>query len=241
MTSSGWDNLGDWSEPRESYAEAAEALAERLWRLSGAGVGARVIDVGAGYGAQLATWRRLGAADVVAMEPDTERAAAASARVAADAAVTVFEAAAQAVAGLDGGSRDVVLVVDALYHFVDRARFFREVRRVLDGGGRLVFCTVVSPDDFGVSSAWAAVGRGFEMPGGVPTEASLCRELAHAGFGDLSVEDWSVDVLDGFARQGGRCVGPATPMRRRARVAATRWGCRTALALGVRYVGVCAR
>ena len=241
MHGSGWDNLGDWSAPRATYAEAAEALARRLWSHAGVGAGARVLDVGCGAGAQIGVWRAGGAADVLGFEPDAARASAAAARWAQDAGVRVQQADAAAVGAESNGSRDVVVVLDALYHFADRARFIRDARRVLVDGGRLAFCTVVAPSGGRGLAVWRAIGRGFEMPDGVPGEGMLRDELAAGGFVDVRVDDASDAVLRGFATEGGRCIDAGAGWRRRMRVAVTRQGCRTALALGARYVVVSCR
>lgn len=238
MQHCGWDNLGDWSEPRAAYEDAAAALARRLWGLSGAEAGARVLDVGCGFGAQLAVWRGAGAADVLALEPDKTRATAAAARFADDPAVTVQEAGAARGAALDENSRDLVLVVDALYHFEARARFFSDCRRVLASDGALAFCTIVAPGARRSRAMWNAVGRAFEMPDGVPTERELRAELANAGLGDVRVEDWTDAVLHGFAAHGSRALAGGEDMRRRLRVQLTRVGCRRACAAGLQYLAV---
>lgn len=238
---SDWDNLGYWDPPPTSYEAAAVALARRLWSLADAAASPRVLDVGAGFGAQLGLWRTLGAAHVLALEPNEDRAARAALSSADDSAIEVRASA--AARGADGppASRDLVLALDALYHFDDRARFFLSARRSLDHGGRLAVCTLIAPPASTLTRALLrAVGLLFEIPDGLPTEAQLRRELQEAGFRDVHLVDWSPAVLRGFAAQGDRAATAEAGGRRRLRVAMTRRGCQAALALGVRYMGVCA-
>lgn len=130
-TNSTWDNLGYWNAPTAFHSVAAAELAWRLWDLVAPVSAPRVLDVASGFGAQLGFWRRLGAAEVDAYEPNKQRAKAAVRAYAGDPAVRVRRAPAADVGDLPSETRDVALVLDALYPFPDRQRFFSEVAGVL--------------------------------------------------------------------------------------------------------------
>lgn len=236
-----WDNLGYWEANTQSYQEAAERLARQMWGIGSPHVSPRVLDVGSGFGAQLSIWRSLGALDVLALEPDPARSSAAGTCYSDAPGIEVLNASAALTSKLPEASRDLVVVLDALYHFDDRLNFFSSARRVLVPDGRLIFCTLVRPEHgVGPSVALRAFGRLFEMPTGLPTAKQLRTELAKSGFESVQLTDWTEPVLGGFSAHGNEAVKGESSKRRQARVALTRRACRAAMRVGFQYVGVSA-
>jgi len=129
---------GLWLSGRESHAEAALQLVRRVAERGRIARGARVCDIGCGYGAT---------ARMLAAEYGAEVTG-----------ITISPAQFQYAAGLEApgvtmilgdwlrnpledAGFDVAIAIESSEHMPDRARFFREASRVLRPGGRLVVCS----------------------------------------------------------------------------------------------------
>lgn len=116
---------------RPAFGDLDERLCD-LWAsdLAGAGV---VVDVGAGPGAFVAAVRRRRpGVTIVAVEPSRDFTAA----LAGDGAAVV-RAAGEALP-LGDATVDVAVSISSIRHVADRARTFRELRRVVRPGGALL-------------------------------------------------------------------------------------------------------
>lgn len=194
----GWANLGLGGGC--DFAARAEALAARV--LGDVPAGARILSVGCGRGAELEFLLRTARARCVdGLDSAVEGGAARF--LTADGRVRLRRGAARDVGRLARpGAYDVVVSIDAAYHFGDFAKFLRGARRVLAPGGALRLSHVVG-GSAGVRLLLRAVGdvRAF------PTEAALARAVVGAGFEGATVDRVS-GVLGrwGLGRLGLRYV-----------------------------------
>jgi tocopherol O-methyltransferase len=165
---------GLWRSGSEPPAVAVLQLLELVASRAGLEPGARVCDVGAGYGAS-ARWlaSRYGA-QVTALTLSPAQYAYACAQPTVPGAPTPRYLLQDWLSNtLPGGSADVVIALESTEHMADLKRCFAQLRRVLRPGGRFVIC------------AWLAC----ETP--EPWEIRLllepiCREGRLAGLGSMS-------------------------------------------------------
>lgn len=200
-------NLGLW-RPGARYPEAAEALARAVGEAGRIAPDDRVLELACGAGAGLPLWRTLGAGAVLGIDPGS------------------LDAARRVSAGLDGvevrsgraedadhfGAFDVVLAVDAAYHF-DAAVWLGAAGRALAPGGRLAFTDLVLDGRLGVGGRVGA--RLCRFGRGAPRRADRLQEdLREAGLELEAVEDLTQAVLEGFsawAAAGPHADGPPVP------------------------------
>jgi SAM-dependent methyltransferase len=130
---------GDVVGGAERFRESGE------WRavvqlLEGKIAGARVLDVGAGTGMASAAFVGSGAAEVIALEPDSsEEGGRAAISVLNDPQIRVVEGLGESIR-LPNASVDIVYVRQTLHHAADLPQMLRECARVLRPGGRFLAC-----------------------------------------------------------------------------------------------------
>lgn len=105
--------------------------------------GARILEVGAGTGSNIALLQRYGTVD--ALEPDDAARALASART----GVTIQGGLLPGGVTLDDGAYDLIVLLDVLEHIPDDFGALEELRRKLAPGGRLMVTVPASPWMFG--------------------------------------------------------------------------------------------
>ena len=136
---------GFWPDPRSAtgdaadYALAAERLCVEVCAGANIADGQLVLDVGCGFGGTIASLNeRFQHMRFVGLNIDQRQIARAKAKVTprGDNLVT-FVAGTASSLPLPDASCDAVVAVEAIFHFPDRAQFFREAHRVLKPGGRL--------------------------------------------------------------------------------------------------------
>jgi SAM-dependent methyltransferase len=134
-----FDGPGD--DP-DRYFAAAEAMTQRVLDAAGVADGARVLDVGCGFGGTL-DHVRSGYRDcrLVGLNIDVRQIRAAvrllSAAAAAGGGPISFVTADGCRLPVASGSLDHVLAVECVFHFPSRKAFFQEAARVLEPGGTL--------------------------------------------------------------------------------------------------------
>ena len=142
-----WDDAARADGSLDDFANATERMSRQVIAAGGVCDGQRVLDVGCGFGGTLADLnQRFAGLDLVGLNIDVRQldrarldpALAARGKnhislLTGDACRLPFAA----------ESFDVVLCIEAVFHFPARDQFLREVRRVLRPGGRLALSDFV--------------------------------------------------------------------------------------------------
>jgi ubiquinone/menaquinone biosynthesis C-methylase UbiE len=188
---------------RLSPAMEAAGAAEPRERLL-AGAAGRVLELGAGTGANFGHYPAA-VTDVVAVEPEPHlRAIAERAAAAAGTHVTVVDAVADRLP-FEDGSFDAAVVSLVLCSVPDQSTALAELHRVLRPGGRLHFWEHVLAD----TRALARVQRALDatvwptVGGGCHAARDTLAALPPAGF--------AVDRVERFRFPGGRVPAPTAP------------------------------
>lgn len=130
---------GLWRDGRDRapVAEATRALADRVIAAALPGPGARVIDVGCGYGGTSRILAREHGARVTGLTLSARQAAYAATAGGrpGDPEILVRDWAEN---GLRAGEADAVIAIECLSHMPDKTRAFAELGRVVRPGGRVV-------------------------------------------------------------------------------------------------------
>ncbi len=253
-----WANLGDWSNARE-YGAAARDLAMRVASAAGLGADHLVLDVGFGYGDSLALWLRDGAAahvDGVEADPlrlqyarnryrrSIEEGRLTLRRYCGSMQETVCGGSEPAPQARLAGLFDIVLAVDAAYHFPSMSDFVGECVQLARPGARIAMCTVALRHPIKASSrGHSALVRALASAAGIPsrnllTAEQLRAQAAYLGCSDVRVRDLSAEVLGGFAafvpaHLKAQSIHPWD--RGASRLLATAALCRNAERLGICY------
>lgn len=185
-----WAHVLSPNEPAEVRAHRDELLA---------GLSGRVVEVGAGTGANFARYPAT-VAEVVAVEPEPylrEQARAAAER--APVPVTVLDGVAEALP-LDDGSCDAAVACLVLCSVADQAAALAELRRVLRPGGELRFYEHVRADTPRMARWQRFVDRAFwpRCAGGCHTARDTPSAIAAAGFEIESRRDLRLQSVPSF-------------------------------------------
>lgn len=131
---------GLWETGEETPAEATRALIDLVAARAGlvGGGGARVCDVGCGYGGTARVLRETRGAEVTGLTVSRAQFAYASER--AGEGGLRFHCRDWLANELPASSFDAVIAIESLSHMADKARAFRECARVVGPGGRVVVC-----------------------------------------------------------------------------------------------------
>lgn len=131
---------GLWERRFESPEAATTRLARRVADLAGAREGARVIDVGCGYGATARLVAHEYGCDVVGFTLSEAQAAWGRAAAVREGAAVELRVGDWLANDLAPGSADAVIAIESISHMPDPGRAFAEAARVLRPGGVLVVC-----------------------------------------------------------------------------------------------------
>jgi ubiquinone/menaquinone biosynthesis C-methylase UbiE len=142
---------GYWDDPQQAdgslrdFATAAARLSQRVSRAAQTHSGQRILDVGCGFGGTLLDLNhRFSSLDLCGLNIDSRQLERAKTLLAPSSGNRLHLVAGDACRlPFADAQFDVVLCVEAIFHFAGRARFFAEARRVLRPGGRLAVCDFV--------------------------------------------------------------------------------------------------
>jgi len=191
---------GLWLSGRESPAVAGEQLSRHVLAALALAPGARLADVGCGYGAtaRMAT-ERFGA-DVVGLTLSASQKAHADMQVVRRGKVEI-RVQDWKEAGFADGSLDGLFALESLEHIAAKADFARMARRAVRPGGRVVVATWLAAENV---SRWsqrhlldAICHEGRLAP--LATFPELRRTFAEVGFTEVGVEDLSRQVRKTWA------------------------------------------
>lgn len=206
----------DYSSTARDYARYRagfpEELFERLDRFGIGRAGQRILDLGTGTGDLARGLARRGA-DVIGIDPSADLLAVAE-ELDHEAGVSVeYRVGIAEETGLPDASRDVVSAAQC-WHWFDRPRAAREVRRVLAAGGSIVICQLDRPHVPGsVGLATLELQQrhnpGFRLPYGDQAGHGIyppwLGDLSEAGF--VGLETFSFDITIPYTHEAwrGRC------------------------------------
>lgn len=186
---------GLWLDGKEAPAEAAEQMSRRALERLELTYGARIADVGCGYGGTARLAANAYGANVVGFTVSAAQKRYADG-IAADIGSVEIRLQDWAESGLADGSVDALLSLESIEHMPDRRRFAEHARRVLRPGGRMVVCTWLAAE---CVSEWS--GRHLLAPiaregrqAALVTSRELSAILVAAGFAQVRVEDLSLQV-----------------------------------------------
>lgn len=183
---------GLWATGRETPAEATEKMSHRVLAGLALRPGARLADIGCGYGGTARLAANLHDAHVVGLTLSAAQKRFADQQTVARGSVEILvrdwkEAAFAA------GSFDAMLALESLEHFTDKAGFARLARAAVRPGGRLAVTTWLAADEV---SAWsrrhlldAVCREGQAAP--LVTARELRAVFSRAGFSEVLIEDLS--------------------------------------------------
>jgi tocopherol O-methyltransferase len=186
---------GLWLTGRESPSQATEQMSRHVLGRLQLRPGARLADIGCGYGATARLAAEAYGARVVGFTISAAQKTYADAQGVAQGAVEV-RLQDWAAATEPEGSYDAVLSLESIEHMPDRARFAEQARRVLRPGGRMVVSTWLAAEHL---SPWsrrhllepiAREGRQAELL----TIRAMSGLLHAAGFAEVQVEELTDQV-----------------------------------------------
>ena len=147
---------GYWPHPDaadgtpQDYADAAEELCQLLCRTASIHDGARILDVGCGFGGTIASLNeRFDNLEMIGVNIDKRQLERASRTIQARGNNQIqFVQADACQLPFPDNSFDIVLAVECIFHFPSRERFFDEVHRVLRSQGSLTLSDILPAEQF---------------------------------------------------------------------------------------------
>jgi SAM-dependent methyltransferase len=140
-----WDHPDRADGSLRDFDQAEERLSQRVCLAAKVQSGQRILDVGCGFGGTLLSLNRhLSDLDLFGLNIDSRQLAHANRQMVPQPSNRIQLVAGDACRMPFGDAQfDVILCVEAIFHFPGRDRFFAEARRILRPGGRLALCDFV--------------------------------------------------------------------------------------------------
>lgn len=175
-------------------------MAERLRNLT---PGARVLDIGAGYGGAARVLAKEYGARVTCLNlsrVENERNQSLTAEQELSDLIDVVEGSFENIPE-DDAAFDMVWSQDAILHAGDRRKVLGEVARVLKPGGEFIFTDPMQADDLIDASVLQPIYDRIHL-NNLASFAFYRRELATLGFREIAIEDLTHQLRTHYARVG---------------------------------------
>ena len=195
-------HVGLYEHPDEPIAQASRrTVAHMAARLAGLTPGARVLDLGAGYGGAARYLAREHGAHVTCLnlsEVENARNRTLTAKQGLGGRIDVHHGAFENLAYPDA-SFDIVWSQDAFLHSADRARVLAGAARVLRPGGELIFTDPMQADTIADPAALKPVYERIHLPN-LGSFAFYREQLDAQGLEDAGTQDLSGQLRTHYAR-----------------------------------------
>ncbi len=198
---------GLWLTGRESTQEATLTLVTRLAERLAIGPGARVCDIGCGYGATARVLAREYGASVTGLTlSEAQHAYAVDAGgEEGDPQILLMDFLDN---GFDRDSFDAAISIESTEHFQDKPALFEEIHRIVRPGGRVGIYSWLAAEgaaDWQVRWLLEPICREGRLPG-LGTEEDYRGWFAEAGFEDIEFEDYTKKVKRTWPIIVARCA-----------------------------------
>lgn len=198
-----WGNLGYWKSGM-SYSEAASNLAETLANKAELKENDRLLDVGFGSGEQLKLWHsKFNVSDVTGFNPSQAQTAYAQALLKQeDINYQILAESHQYTAQQTRKDFTKILAVDCAYFFRNRHQWFADCKDVMAPNSKLVLTDFILHCEPKSWLSRAMLKLAFAMCGiplnNLTYKTNYINSLQFAGLSNISFEDISEPVIDGF-------------------------------------------
>ncbi len=187
---------------RRSIKEASrETVLHMARRLRGLKPGARVLDIGSGYGGGARVLASEFGAHVTCLnlsEKENDRNRALTKEQGLDDKITVLQGSFEDIPEEDG-TFDIVWSQDAILHAGDRGKVLDEVARVLKKGGEFIFTDPMQADALTDASVLQPIYDRIHLTS-LASFGFYRRELEQRGFREIAIEDLTNQLRNHYAQ-----------------------------------------
>lgn len=208
-------HVGLYQTPGEDIRAASRRTVETMAaRLKGLKKGARVLDIGSGYGGAARVLAAKSGAHVTCLnlsEVENERNRKLTAEQGLSDLVTVVHGSFEAIPEADA-SFDIVWSQDAILHSGNREQVLREVARVLKPGGEFIFTDPMQADTIADPTALQPIYDRIHL-NNLASIAFYRAQLAALGFEEVGVEPMLAQLGTHYARVREELAGRRDALR----------------------------